>query len=113
MLVRVNNNIEITVLEIKGEHGREAEDALPFELDFLAYLTRHAIEAFGKDDIDEYTDTDKDGDPDGPFASGQNRYGVRVIGSPACGAMHWHSVAPEVLQCERAVAARYWHHRLP
>ena len=39
--------------------------------------------------------------------------GVRVIGSPACGAMHWHSVAPEVLQCERAVAARYWHHRLP
>ena len=42
-------------LEIKGEHGREAEDALPFELDFLAYLTRHAIEAFGKDDIDEYT----------------------------------------------------------
>ncbi len=33
------------------------------------------------DDIDEYTDTDKDGDPDGPFASGQNRYGVRVIGS--------------------------------
>ena len=38
---------------------------------------------------------------------------MRVIGSPACGAMHWHSVAPEVLQCERAVAARYWHHRLP
>lgn len=32
------------------------------------------------DDIDEYKDTDKDGDPDGPFASGNNRYGLRVTG---------------------------------
>lgn len=32
------------------------------------------------DDIDEYKDADKDGDPDGPFASGNNRYGLRVTG---------------------------------
>ena len=35
------------------------------------------------DDIDEYKDTDKDGDPDGPFASGSNRYGLRVTGPAA------------------------------
>src|SRR5690606_7140335 len=33
------------------------------------------------DSIEEYTDTDKDGDLDGPFASGANRYGVRVSGA--------------------------------
>lgn len=32
------------------------------------------------DDIDSYEDTDKDGDADGRFASGDNRYGVRVTG---------------------------------
>lgn len=32
------------------------------------------------DSIEEYTDTDKDGDLDGPFANGANRYGVRVSG---------------------------------
>ena len=38
------------------------------------------------DSITEYTDTDKDGDLDGPFADGQNRYGVRVTGtSPLTG----------------------------
>lgn len=33
------------------------------------------------DDIDEYKDTDGDGDLDGPFASGTDRYGVRVTGN--------------------------------
>ena len=32
------------------------------------------------DDIDEYKDADKDGDQDGPFASGADRYGLRVTG---------------------------------
>jgi hypothetical protein len=35
------------------------------------------------DDIEEYKDTDKDGDPDGPFASGTGRYGLRVTGPAA------------------------------
>ncbi|HEY1072015.1 autotransporter domain-containing protein [Brevundimonas sp.] len=35
------------------------------------------------DDIDEYKDTDKDGDADGPFASGTGRYGLRVAGPTA------------------------------
>ena len=30
------------------------------------------------DDITTYTDTDSDGDLDGPFASGNNRYGLRL-----------------------------------
>lgn len=32
------------------------------------------------DDIETYTDTDNDGDLDGPFASGSGRYGVRLAG---------------------------------
>lgn len=32
------------------------------------------------DNIDSYTDTDNDGDLDGPFASGSDRYGVRLVG---------------------------------
>ena len=35
------------------------------------------------DDIEEYKDTDKDGDADGPFASGTGRYGLRVTGPAA------------------------------
>ena len=35
------------------------------------------------DDIDEYKDTDKDGDPDGPLASGTGRYGLRVTDAGA------------------------------
>ncbi|MNQ69785.1 hypothetical protein D3C85_844020 [compost metagenome] len=35
------------------------------------------------DDIEEYKDTDKDGDADGPFASGTGRYGLRVMGAGA------------------------------
>ena len=35
------------------------------------------------DDIEEYKDTDKDGDADGPFASGTGRYGLRVTGPGA------------------------------
>ncbi|MFC5374684.1 autotransporter domain-containing protein [Brevundimonas faecalis] len=38
------------------------------------------------DSITEYTDTDKDGDLDGPFAEGTDRYGVRIRGaSPLTG----------------------------
>ncbi len=40
-------------------------------------------------------------------------HGVRVAESPRCGAMRWHSARPEALQCQREVAARYWHHRMP
>ena len=32
------------------------------------------------DDIDSYEDEDDDGDEDGPFASGSDRYGIRVVG---------------------------------
>ncbi|HOB67492.1 DNA internalization-related competence protein ComEC/Rec2 [Ottowia sp.] len=39
--------------------------------------------------------------------------GVRVADSPRCGAMRWNSAQPDALRCERAHAARYWHHRLP
>lgn len=38
------------------------------------------------DDIDAYPDTDSDGDFDGPWATGSDRYGIRVVGgSPLIG----------------------------
>lgn len=39
--------------------------------------------------------------------------GIPLYESPRCGAMHWHSSAPELVRCQRDIAARYWHHRLP
>ena len=53
------------------------------------------------------------GHPAAPVLARYAERGVRVIASPACGAMHWRSAAPEALQCERDIAARYWHHQLP
>ncbi|WP_426050782.1 autotransporter outer membrane beta-barrel domain-containing protein [Brevundimonas sp. SL161] len=35
------------------------------------------------DNIDTYTDTDSDGDLDGPIAAGSNRYGLRLVGGTA------------------------------
>ncbi|MBI5275688.1 MAG: DNA internalization-related competence protein ComEC/Rec2 [Burkholderiales bacterium] len=38
--------------------------------------------------------------------------GIRVVASPACGAATWASAAPGEVRCERAVAPRYWRHRV-
>lgn len=39
--------------------------------------------------------------------------GARLVDSPHCGAAHWSSRAPDAVQCERALHARYWRHRPP
>ncbi len=36
--------------------------------------------------------------------------GARVVDSPRCGAMRWHSGRPDVVRCQREEARRYWHH---
>jgi competence protein ComEC len=38
---------------------------------------------------------------------------IRVISSTACGAALWKSQNADRLDCQREVAKRYWHHRLP
>lgn len=51
-----------------------------------------------------------------PTASVLVRYAerhIRVIDSPHCGAATWQSAQPQAVQCQRAQALRYWHHRLP
>ena len=35
---------------------------------------------------------------------------IRVVASPACGAVVWRSDKPEDVRCQRETAARYWHH---
>jgi competence protein ComEC len=39
--------------------------------------------------------------------------GVRVIASASCGAVRWRSAQADQLTCQRELAKRYWHHRLP
>lgn len=41
------------------------------------------------------------------------QHGVRVVASAHCGAAAWTSQQPAELRCQRAVQARYWHHRTP
>lgn len=48
-----------------------------------------------------------------PAASVVQRYaaaGVPLITTPVCGAVHWHSAQPETVQCQRAIARKYWAH---
>ncbi len=39
--------------------------------------------------------------------------GITLLDSSHCGAMQWHSGAPQAWHCERSTALRYWHHRVP
>ena len=50
--------------------------------------------------------------PAAPVLARYAERGVRVRSSPACGAMRWRSASPDVVSCQRDVAARYWHHRV-
>lgn len=50
-----------------------------------------------------------------PAVAVMDRYAlrsIRVYASPACGAFQWRSAAPDVVECERTRARRYWHHVL-
>ena len=38
---------------------------------------------------------------------------IEVRDSPHCGAMTWSSARPDRLLCQRELALRYWHHRVP
>ena len=38
---------------------------------------------------------------------------VQVISSARCGAAHWQSTQPQQVDCQRALAPRYWQHRIP
>jgi competence protein ComEC len=39
--------------------------------------------------------------------------GIRLVTSAACGAAWWSTASAAPLRCERHVARRYWHHRIP
>ncbi|MBU6503784.1 MAG: DNA internalization-related competence protein ComEC/Rec2 [Burkholderiales bacterium] len=39
--------------------------------------------------------------------------GIRVLDSAHCGAAIWTSAQPDEVSCQRALALRYWHHRVP
>jgi competence protein ComEC len=50
------------------------------------------------------------GHPAGEVLARYTAQGTKVVHSPGCGAMHWHSAQPERLRCQRAQVRRYWHH---
>ncbi|MDO5088135.1 MAG: DNA internalization-related competence protein ComEC/Rec2, partial [Comamonadaceae bacterium] len=39
--------------------------------------------------------------------------GLRVVNTARCGAARWHSAHPDEVRCQRQLARRYWHHRMP
>lgn len=53
------------------------------------------------------------GHPALPVLERYRERGIRVFDSPACGAMHWSSLQPGTVACQRQQATRYWHHVLP
>ena len=42
-----------------------------------------------------------------------NERNIKVMDTAHCGALLWSSSAPNVTRCQREVAKRYWHHRVP
>lgn len=53
------------------------------------------------------------GHPAPPVLARYTERGVRVVDTPHCGAAHWQSTLPQQVTCQRAVARRYWQHRIP
>ena len=53
------------------------------------------------------------GHPAAPVLERYRALGVEVIESPRCGAARWQSADPAQVACQRQIAPRYWHHRLP
>ncbi len=51
------------------------------------------------------------GHPAAPVMERYRQRGVQVLQSPRCGAAWWRSAQPAAVQCQRAIAFRYWNHR--
>jgi competence protein ComEC len=52
------------------------------------------------------------GHPAAPVAARYAARSLTLVESAGCGAATWSSATPERLRCERAVAPRYWQHRI-
>lgn len=64
---------------ITMEEAEDGDTGILLEAGQTGYLTMGGGISI-TDDIDSYEDEDDDGDYDGPFASGSDRYGIRVAG---------------------------------
>lgn len=53
------------------------------------------------------------GHPVAPVLVRYAERGIRVLDSPHCGAATWQSAHAQDVLCERSLALRYWHHRVP
>ena len=53
------------------------------------------------------------GHPAASVVARYNERNIKVIDTAHCGALLWTSSAPDVTRCQREVAKRYWHHRVP
>jgi competence protein ComEC len=53
------------------------------------------------------------GHPAAPVLERYRARAIPVIDSPRCGAAGWHSAQSAKVTCQRELAPRYWHHRLP
>ncbi len=53
------------------------------------------------------------GHPAAPVMERYDDRSIAVLDSPRCGAVAWRSWQPDAPDCQRQVARRYWHHRVP
>lgn len=52
------------------------------------------------------------GHPSGPVLVRYQERGARVVDTPYCGAVTWQSWQPGLVQCQREIEQRYWHHQM-
>ncbi len=53
------------------------------------------------------------GHPAAPVLQRYDEQGIVLHDTVHCGALHWRSVAPDLVGCERRDAPRYWRHQAP
>jgi competence protein ComEC len=53
------------------------------------------------------------GHPAEPVVQRYKAKGIDLVENTRCGAARWVSSEPQTVHCERNLARRYWHHRLP
>jgi len=53
------------------------------------------------------------GHPAEPVVQRYRAMGIELVENIRCGAARWVSSEPQTVHCERKLARRYWHHRLP
>ncbi|MEO5669725.1 MAG: DNA internalization-related competence protein ComEC/Rec2 [Ramlibacter sp.] len=124
-VLRVSNGVRTALLagdiEKAQEAGLVATNA-PLHSDWLL-VPHHGSKTSSSDDfldavrpavaLAQVGYRNRFGHPAPPVLERYRERGVTVIDSPHCGAARWRSDDAGQVHCQRSLAQRYWHHRIP